>query len=431
MKTRKLLLSVIAVFLCVIFAAEPVLAANEANVGEEVEFSAGSETGGSGGSGYTDTRTEEERQADSNNQTANNEITRIAYEIIEKMTTDENTKLFEPTTIYAKDEDSYVFVYEEFIAKSKIDEMQQYIRMYKPGPKEYEIVRDYDDTDTKWNPDIPLPYDPMEILGDKVVSSEQGPISEKDKKPLIALRPIPGLGEWLERQIILHNLKTIYGGDWIRQTIEGETIEYHIPGIPSIMDFDTMMKRYEAMNYYLSLRGENIKLQYIVQYQVYDTTVAAMRTRTPVAWPGTGMTHFWEIRCLDSETEGLTVPTLQTFGLKDWKQKFYYAGTYNVQATQNIKRTFWDAMSYSKCEYLVIAETGQVIWKNEQKGGTFYESKPMDGYWPTNRININHAYTDHVYTVTYNENWHASDILIGGYKAPTAWGDENTSVRIE
>ena len=102
-----------------------------------------------------------------------------------------------------------------------------------------------------------------------------------------------------------------------------------------------------------------------------------------------------------------------------------------MQATQNIKRTFWDAMSYSKCEYLVIAETGQVIWKNEQKGGTFYESEPMDGYWPTNRININHAYTDHVYTVTYNENWHASDILIGGYKAPTAWGDENTSVRIE
>lgn len=434
MKTRKLLLSIIAVFLCAIFVAEPVSAVTiDGTVGEPSDLYLGEEQEDTVvGEGGENTKSEHEKWLDSQdaiNKQLNRENTRTAESIIDSLMKNENGEKV-PTEYYTKQDDSYVFVYEEFVARTLVDTIANTVHEYVPGRTDYFTI-------SKWVPkSSPIPdnlvYDPSSILAGTIIEPEHGVLEDKTWTKFLI--PLVTPDELKERHILTEKIREIYGGRWVRQTVENGYVKHEIPGIwTGIMDFDNMKDRYSALEYYLSTKGENedIKVRYIVQYKTRSAVNASIRSSKVQKWLNTDQTHFWEIRYRDA-VNGAIVPPLSTFSGETLEGVIpYYAGTYDVQNTQCLHRTFWDAMTYSKCEYLVIEETGQVIWKEESWGPAINVSKPMDEQSRWNWLYVGFRYEDNIHVTLTGEWIVKEDFLIGGYKAPSAWGEDYTSVRIE
>lgn len=413
-KSRTFVMLVVAI-LCVTMLAEPIMAAGSYEVGSDVTFNAGELSGSSSGSSTKDNRTEEQKSQDANNKKIHNIITSIAEEIIEDIKTEANgTQNYK--TIRIEKDNGYYYVYEDTIVGQKLYEMIYYAHDFEDGY----WVKDKITESTFKVVDASSEY--LDALGD--LSKKY----EVDYNEVTTRYFVPGFDKTYTK--IIQNYRDLYGGEWIRKKNDGGYAEYQVPVYPPIMDFKTFSDRYAALEWYLNKYGkEGVNIRYIVEYSACDTAEKTIKTQTVENWPNTNQTHFWDIRCKESADPNITVPALQVFGGSTLTQSFGYAGVYQVQATEQLKTTYYDAMTYNKCEYLVVAETGQVIWKNETKGGTINTSKPLDSQTSLQKLPVKYRGSEiNIYTVFDKE------VLItnvSGDLPSSAWGDKFTTDRVE
>ncbi len=141
-----------------------------------------------------------------------------------------------------------------------------------------------------------------------------------------------------------------------------------IPGY-KLYDFNTFPERYEYINKTIQLYQENgyeeIELMHIVEYTVEDTSYNTIRQRKAVPFEGGDM-YFWDLTCEEAPDDGLSRDNRSfTSQNSSFTFSLAYQGRYHCTASQLVEQSVCDAYTYNRCEYLVIASTGQIIWKNE------------------------------------------------------------------
>lgn len=215
---------------------------------------------------------------------------------------------------------------------------------------------------------------------------------------------------------------------------KGSYVRQPAPSGLTLIDCKKTADRYELLESYLDIwaEGNSVRTIYIVEYRIQDSVQAALRKTTPAVWPGTSQTHFWEIIGLESPT-GLDLGNTERFSNSTLDQVFYYAGKYRVKATQIMQNTYYNAITWTKNEYWVVAETGQIIWaKQTSRGPQISTEKPMSeqGLWNVNYYEETEGGT--FYLTQFDEIIEVEEnIYNGGYQTPSAWGDDYTSNRIE
>ena len=409
---KKFLCCALALVMCLGAMSAPAMAAS---VGEELTFVAGSEGGTQIGSSNTDTRTESQREADTVNSRNHKRITEKSRDIIEQM---KEHKI----PVYAKAEDTITLVWKDRVPKEELVWIGQEGSDYAPGTNHHTGRWDWEElygdaTDSQ-----------LDTLRFEVIPGQQGitPSIKTSWFDWITLEP----GD---------NPSDI--GDFVSKFEDqgGYYITNRIPGATYIVDFDTFMTRYDVLREYLNTfasYSDTVDVNYIVQYSLRSSAQNELRTSIPQCWPGTQMTHFWEIECVGAPDDGYTRAPFSTFANEELRQTFYYAGDYRVTATQLLKNSYSDAFTWNVCEYLVIEETGQVIWKNEVAGAridTSRNAKPMSEQrlWHVTYTNMN-PNSEFVYVTKYDKLWTiTNNVLVGGQLPSSAWGDEYTTVRIE
>lgn len=409
----------IAMVLCIAMTAEPIMAASSYEAGSDITFDADKLTNSSSGSGKQDTRTDEEKRRDENNRVVHNTITHLSKDIIEHIKRGATTiQSYKPVVI--EKPGGYYYVYDSKLLRQEL---------YEIAYEGLEFVKD-----AVYFQDIIVPTTINTITEPNVSFDAIGALgSVATRTEVTPGYTIPGyyIPEiWKPYNTVTKDLRKIWGGDWVRVDRDGSVTESQIPVFPPLIDFKTYTDRYAALKWFLDCyASQKVEVRYIVEYSISDAKERTMKTQKVVNWPNTNQTHFWDIRCKESADPNITVPALQVFSGSQLTQKFGYAGLYQVQATEQLETTYWDAMTYNKCEYLVIAKTGQIIWKNEVKGGTINTSKPLDEQSGLQKLNVKYRGSEtSIYTVFDKE------VLItnvSGKLPSSAWDDKFTTNRVE
>ena len=405
---RKLLCYVLAIIMCFSAFAAP---ASAASVGEELTFTAGSEEEKKSGSSQKDHRTESQKEADGINSDNHKSITKKSKELIEVIKENQ-------IPIYMKGEDTITLVWKDGVPKEKLEWISNEGSDYKPGTNHH--TGRWDDGWQK-NPLGPE----LDILLNEVIPGHQG------------VRPNGGYFEWITTED--DDDKKELGSFVSSFENQGSYDVVITPGEEYIVDFDTFMTRYEMLETYLNeFVGESktVDVNYVVQYSIRSTVKDKVKASTPQFWPGTNLTHFWEIECVDAPDDGYTRAPFSTFANEELKQTFYYAGDYHVTATQMLKNSYTDAFTWNVCEYLVIEETGQVIWKNEIEGAWIDTRRGADPLSEQRLWNVKYynpsATAEYVYVTQYDKLWEiTNNMIVGGDLPANTWGDDYTTIRVE
>lgn len=411
---KKFLCCLMSVVMCFCAFALPVSAAT---VGEELTFVAGSENEEVSGGSNTDHRTESQREADSVNSTNHSRITDRSEGIVEMIKENQ-------LPVYAQAEDTITLVWKDGIPKEELVWIGSEASDYSPGTNHNTGRWDWEDLYAD------ATNAQMDTLRFEVIPGQQGFTPSQNQASWI---------DWITYEPGEDNPREI--GSFVSRFEDqgGYYIANNIPGDIYIVDFQTFMTRYEMLREYLNefeSNSDTVDVNYIVQYSIRSTTQNSLKSSTPQCWPGTQMTHFWEIECVDAPDDGYSRTPFSTFANETLSQTFYYAGDYQVTATQLLKNTYSDALTWNVCEYLVIEETGQVIWKNEVAGAridTSRDAEPMteQGLWHVKYYNPSDN-VEYVYVTKYDQLWSVTNnVLVGGQLPPSAWGDEYTTIRIE
>lgn len=412
---KKVIALLLTVVLGTVFCAQPAFAYT---AGDPIYIEAGKLTNTTTGSQKTDTRTETQKNADTANKNIFNETTSKTQSIISIIN-------LEQCPVYKFVDGRWVYVYDEVVNKQLIEDIAKLWIQFsdkgyntKPNP------------DGQWNPNSVI-TDPnntaMGVLGDLI--KENGIGSSAGNNQTI----YPSIEEFLE---FIQKYLELKGGDYKDYIFSVRDGEY-IPGVIDIVDFVTYKKRGEALkeslNTYYS--GSNdVKIVYVVEYSLASTTTSAVRTSKVKHWPGTQSTHFWEGECVSAPNDGYVRTPFQQFGTEKVTFTPNYAGEYRITATQIKENAYWDAVSYNKCEYLILKDTGQVIWKDEVAGSVIQSSSPSNPLANQGLSQVhyyNHVVTETVYVTVWDKNYNVSDRPIGNFVPPTAWEEENKTVRIE
>lgn len=353
---------IIALFVCATVLGN-VLGGNilALNIGEEHEFQAGNIVKPSvSGNGTTSTRTYEQRLADSTNKTATNEFSIYAESYLKKL---------DLVTIsdYVQEPDRYVFVYDDVTYKPVLLELATYKDRYNPKGYWYKT------TDKKVNEKTVDDATDAELdaLG-SIASGDKdwgvGPITEKTETEevrweyAIEYERVQELEKFVKEVLI-----PVRTGKYVREF-----------GQKKLVDFKYYKERFEALQEYLTLFSveEYVDTKIIIEYKLESVGRTALRTSTPINWPNTNQTHLWEFVC-ETPHDGLPREPITRYGGNSVKQAFYYAGDYRCTATQILSQSYYDAITYTRNVYWVIAETGQIIYKDESKGSSINLELPM------------------------------------------------------
>lgn len=418
---RKILSALIAIVLGVAICAQPAFAYT---VGETITITAGSVKDEMTGSSSTDTRTQSQIDAD----TANNDI---HGNVNNKVATIIETINLESNPVYSEVGGKWVQIFEKDVDWKTISEIADlWLQISNKGSWTTDKTKDWDDERVVENPSAKE----WGALEDVIEKDGFGKLSEKNDGSQHIYTDE-------EKQYILQQLQ-----DLISKYLPSyyPVREEWIPGIFDIIDFKTYEKRGDAIKYSLNTyysRDESIEILYVVEYSIASTTEASVRSSTVQKWTGTGHTHFWEGQCVSAPNDGYARPPIQAFnsanketGQAELAFTPSYSGTYNFTATQIKKNAYWDAITYNKCEYLILKDTGQVIWKNEDVGSVIRSASPgnpMDGQDLSNVRYYNHVRTETAYVTVLDATYVVNANPVGSFVPPTAWDEENKTVRIE
>lgn len=418
---RKIILALIAIVLCVAICAQPAFAYT---VGETITITAGSVKDEITGSSYTDTRTQSQIDADN----ANNEIHGMANDkaanIIETIDLESNP-------IYSEVGGKWVQIFEKDVDWQTLSEIADlWLQISNKGSWTTDKTKDWDDERVVGNPSAKE----WGALEDIIEKDGFGNLSDKND----GKQHIYSVEEFLDLLQKYNDLISEY------YTSYKPIREEWVPGVYKIIDFETFEKRGDAIKYSLNnyySKNESIEILYVVEYSIASTTEEAVRSSTAQKWDGTGHTHFWEGQCVSAPNDGYARPSIQAFNSADKKTGQAklaftpnYSGTYNFTATQIKENTYWDAITYNKCEYLILKDTGQIIWKQEDVGSTIRSSSPsnpLSGQGLSNVRYYNHVRTETVYVTVLNATYEVAANPTGSFVPPTAWDEESKTVRIE
>lgn len=405
-----------AVLMCISFCTQTAFAYT---AGDPIYIEAGKLTDTTTGNQKTHTKTEVEETADNANRSIFNSTTEIAQKVI-------NTIKLEQCPVYKFVDGRWVYVYDKVVSKQDIEDIAKLWVQFsdkgydtKPNPS------------GQWKPNSVITNPNETILGvlDSIIKND-GIVAGSENKQTI----YPSLEELLEFMQRYWYLIDGYGKEDIF-FVRGDG--HYIDGTISIVDFVTYKKRGEALQdvitrYYAG--SDNVKIAYVVEYSLASETTSAVRSSKVKNWPGTQSTHFWEGECVSAPEDGYVRPPLQQFGTNEVTFTPNYAGEYRITATQIKENAYWDAVSYNKCEYLILKDTGQVIWKEETAGSVIKSSSPSNPLANQGLSQVhyyNHVSTETVYVTVWNETYNVSDRPIGSFVPPTAWKEDNKTVRIE
>lgn len=407
---KRIISLVLPIIFCFCILSQSALAAS---VGEEILFVAGQEETSVGGNSNSNTSSGSQSSAVSTNSRNNRRITNMSREIIEDIITNE-------IPIYATTDSTITMVWTDGVPYSSLQSIITEASDYSASGTSHLTNR--------WTPTNTSSIgNEIDVLKSEVIPSLD------NVTPSFQVEQIPWfVPDVLDDVTSLVNFISTFGESG------GYFVNVRIPGSSYITDFETFMTRYSVLREYMNefcCEGEDVDVTYVVHYALHSTVEAQLSVSTPQTWNGTGMTHFWEIDCISAPDDGYTRTPFNTFASNSLRQTFYYPGEYRVTATQILENSYCNAFTWDKCEYLIIEETGQVIWKNESRGATIDASNdaaPMrdQGLWNIKYYNV--CSTETVYAVKYDQIWNVTNnVLIGGQPAQSAWGNEYTTIRIE
>lgn len=413
MEKRKLkksyIVCIVALLIVVLLVPQIVYAAY---VGDTVGFTASNVEEQSQGSSNSSTRTEQEKYWDNANYSNNREITQISTEQLEHI--DKNSVMF-----YVKDPDRIVLTTSDRTPITVLEEITSKKNDYYPDGYSYRISNRY--TGDKG---IALNNEQYGVLKDELADKGYGTIHSSFEIDSIIWEM---LDKMTEDEVTAFIEKLKYTG--------GEVIRENITGQADIIDFENYTKRYEALEEYLAYYAgeDSVNTQLIVEIKVESTANSVLWTSVPQTWYATGQTHFWQFECVESYDGAYHAP-MQMFANSSVSQTFYYPGKYHVSATQLLQQTYYDALSYSINEYWVIAETGQVIWKNESTGSTIptNNQKPVSDLRLSNVVNYKQTDLGTYYVSVYDAEIEViTNSWNGTFAAPTIWDADFTTYRIQ
>lgn len=184
-----------------------------------------------------------------------------------------------------------------------------------------------------------------------------------------------------------------------------------------LMDFSIVNNRGNALKKYLDYvgAGESVEVVCIQEYTVSDHTLDYVAYRYPTYWYGTESTHFWQMECFDIDTNEWKGQT-SFFDDSTYEYKCNAQGRYHITATQLMHEELYKRLTYNVCEYWVLADTGQVIYKNCSTLAKNYEPNGTNNYYSTQ--------LDQYFDVT-------GSFEDGGYLAVSPWDEDYDTVRIE
>lgn len=418
---RKIFLALIAIVLCVAICAQPAFAYT---IGETIIITAGSIKDETTGSSSTDTRTQSQITADNNNSNIHKSANGKVATIIETIDLESNP-------IYSEVGGKWVQIFEEDIDWLTLSEIADlWLQISNKGSWTSGETNDWDD-----NRVVESPSDKEWAALKEIIESHGfGDVSDKTNSSLHTYTKEELLFLLQKYNDLISKYCTSYY----------PVREEYVPGVYDIIDFDTFEKRGDALYYTLNTyysKNEAIEILYVVEYSIASTTTNSVRSSTVQKWVGTEHTHFWEGQCIEAPNDGYARPSIQAFSSVDKNTGKAtlaftpsYSGTYNFTATQIKENAYWDAITYNKCEYLIMKDTGQVIWKSEDVGSTIRSASPanpMEGQELSNVHYYNHVNTETVYVTVLKATYVINANPTGSFVPPTAWDEESKTVRIE
>jgi len=346
----------IGLIICTVLTVQGinVFAADISRVGEHVVLHSGGIPDGEGDNSFQSTLTERERQAAQTNSTASQEITQKAGLFLRE-TNGENGYLIAGDGVYT-------FITEHYITPQKLRQIIQNADKYDPGGSGFNI--------SQITPGAPQVRNADDTVFQRVVGNILGGSSGISGLELSSLTsPAAGISgitweQWNGNGFGSSSKKVDLikgGGQRIRSDIDG-----------GFIDYPDMQKRYEMLDVYLnaSASADTIKTQYIVEYRIEDTAHHAIYRM--VGRNGIN-SYTWSFENTD---------TGETYNLYNMPpsiiHQFMRAGRYNIDVDKDVYKTFCDAFTFSVCEYWIVEETGQVIWKKETKGNNIDPSIPVN-----------------------------------------------------
>lgn len=200
-----------------------------------------------------------------------------------------------------------------------------------------------------------------------------------------------------------------------------------------VVDFDNYNDRYEALEEYLNAAGgETIKIVVIKEYIIEDARRNVLWSSTPQTWSGTDYTHLWKFVYFgDKNGENGSVKTRLTGEKVD--ESFDKAGTYKATATQILKEKRTDVLTYSYREFAVVADTGQVLFCKTIDEDTLPATtkKPYLELGFDSVIPYNTSFEGDRYVTVHEQTFSVNSPTIKTFDAPTAWGNDFSTLRIE
>ena len=159
--------------------------------------------------------------------------------------------------------------------------------------------------------------------------------------------------------------------DWL--LAHGGKTETTIPGLNyeggNIIDFDKLSDRYDALREYMNTSiTDTVEVQHIVEYIIEGTTEGVVYTDNYVEYPGGGY-YRWDVDVTGDDGTyigGLSDLKSVNDGLLNWR--FGVAGYYTFTRNSVHRTATVSALTYSCNEYWILADTGQIIYKQVSNG---------------------------------------------------------------
>jgi hypothetical protein len=320
-------------------------AESSSRVGEYVPLNSGSAADTSGGTSNNSTLTERERQAAQTNSTVSRQIRDRIGTLIDSYTVDTGFTLWQ--------DGGYTFVIEQNISPEELRRLIENAGLYDPIGYGYSIP-------------VYTPHTPDLNAGDRsafrnLVSSLMGGSGNTDGLE------IPSITDPLYDLDYIHWTDWVQNGfgdmdefiDWLLQQ-GGRRIRVDLDG--GFIDFPNMETRYRMLDQYLNATSstDTIKMQYVLEYRIENT---AHNTIYRMVGQNGMNSYTWNF---ENESTG------EAYNRYNQPSAIYHqfmrAGTYDIDVSKDVYKTYCDAFTFSVSEYWIVEETGQVVWKRETAG---------------------------------------------------------------
>jgi len=320
-------------------------AESSSRVGEYVPLNSGGLADSSGGSSNTGTLTERERQAAQTNSTASRQIQQKVGSYIEAYTVDTGYVMWQ--------DGGYTFITEQTLSEDELRRLLEISGIYDPIGYGYSIP-----VYTPRTPD--LNNDDRTAFRNLVSSLLNGGGDTSNLEIPSITDPLFDIDyiTWTEwEQNGFGDLDEFI--DWLLEQ-NSRRIRVDLDG--GFIDFPNMKIRYEMLDKYLNATSstDTIKMQYILEYRIENTAHNTIYRMTGQ----NGMNSYtWNFK---NESTG------ESFNRYNQPSAIYHqfmrAGTYEINISKDVCRTYCNAFTFSINEYWIIEETGQIVWKRETSG---------------------------------------------------------------